>query len=100
MSGYSDNAHDTMQGFFSIMMTTKLPRYYPSRLTSCVFITPFGMGMKKRDRASINDNSKYKSLNARWFTKVGKTPTPMTGDILELDVTIELKDPGGSISLT
>ena len=54
MSGYSNNAHDTMQGFVSIMEATKLPGYYPSCLASCICIALSELGMKNRGRASIN----------------------------------------------
>ena len=96
MSGYNDNAHDTMQGFVSIVEAANIPGYDTSRLTCCIYIAIYELGVKKRDRASIKYGSKYKSLNARWFTKFDKTPTPMTGDIIERDVIFELRELDGS----
>ena len=100
MSGYNDNAHDTMQGFVSIIEATKLPGYNPSHLTFYIYIGISDLGTKKRDQALINYDSKYKSLNARLFTKVDKTPTPTTDNILKREAIVELRDPDGSSSGT
>ena len=58
MSIYNDNAHDTMQEFLSIMEAENFPGYYPSCLTCFVSNEIYELGMKKRDRASINYGSK------------------------------------------
>ena len=58
MSGYNDNAHDTIQGFVSIGEAENIPAYDPSRLTCCIYIAIYDLGMKKRDQASINYGSK------------------------------------------
>ena len=100
MSGYNNNSHETMKGFVSIMETKKLPRYDTSRLTPYICIYLSNMSINKRDQESINYDPKYKSLNARWFTKSDKTRTPMTDDIIEQGVIFELRDPDGSRSGT
>ena len=65
-----------MQGFVLIMEATNPPGYHPSSLTYYICIDHYNMGMNKRDQESINYDYKYKSLNARWFTKVNKLLCP------------------------
>ena len=48
--------------------------------------------MKKKDTELINYDSKEESLKAMWFTKFDRNPMPMTGDIIEQDVIVELQD--------
>ena len=38
MSGYNNNANDTMQGFVLVMEAKNIPGYYPSQLTSYICV--------------------------------------------------------------